>query len=894
LPASFSALTRLTSLSLGKNAFKGTIPASFSLLTGLTYLSFYNNTLSGTLPASLSMLTNLITLYVYNNFLSGSVPPSLLKLPKLLPSEFGRFPQICPAPLYRLGYSEQENNFGVCTLTPAPTRAPTQVPTTFPTLSGAADGLVMPMVGGGFWRWNCSLNCTTASTCSVDGSSHALTGGMLNVTNLSCRNRITSLVLRNNSLYGPLSDVLADSFPALDTVDVSHNYFEGAVPQSLLRVATRRFFPQSSICPEFEVRLGYDELKNDFGICALVPEPSFEVKAVSRVLSVQAAKLSAEANSACEALVIASNVNGPGGINGQWHAGGLNASSLVSCSDGPPVPCEAAECSTIWILPDNTCAVLNERHVTNDMVELDAANTTATIFFKMFPRDLPEGKYNFTAFVPARNRKTWSYFTLAAEFEVVAVADPSLSVLSACQKSRTDQRDHCTSVSTERAVFKSVHVQSTAILVKVLAKDINALPISRTGETISLEVAQSTPAGTWMSHLTLSFNSISRLYEVAIPEVTVECNYTIVLRTLLQTSNPQSLRIAIECDNGYVAETVTGACKPSNRCDSDDQYMDAETLQCKRKPAMAVSGSSTTVLVHVLKTNVTKTAFGTAEVRLSSGDVDPSAPVQWTASLPANTPWLSCDHLSGKVDGQSPANWIQVAVDASGLNDTRGSTFPPAVIAVTSLLTTNGSAAFAQGSDKLSLNVSVSVRAIAYLSEGDLRISLKGHVEPVSLSRIPSGASLIVTVVPRDCDRLIIDRPDQRLELIFSSSLGTYAPRATPLLYATGGAAGVFEAELPGTWLGEPGMYTLAVHTESGSVVSRSFEVVDLNGATIIQGAVVGSLCACVIIGMLVMVYRNPGRAKQLFLSFLNREFKLILSTISEIWDIVGALHLSA
>jgi hypothetical protein len=44
----------------------------------------------------------------------------------------------------------------------------------------------------------------------------------------------------------------------------------------------------------------------------------------------------------------------------------------------------------------------------------------------------------------------------------------------------------------------------------------------------------------------------------------------------------------------------------------------------------------------------------------------------------------------------------------------------------------------------------------------------------------------------------------------------------------------------------------------------------------------------CIIAGMLFMVYRNPGRAKELLLSFLSREIKLLLSTSSEIWDIVG------
>ena len=55
------------------------------------------------------------------------------------------------------------------------------------------------------------------------------------------------------------------------------------------------------------------------------------------------------------------------------------------------------------------------------------------------------------------------------------------------------------------------------------------------------------------------------------------------------------------------------------------------------------------------------------------------------------------------------------------------------------------------------------------------------------------------------------------------------------------------------------------------------------------QGAVVGTLGACIIAGMCFMIYRNPKRAKQLLLSFVTTEFKMLFATTSEVWDIVGA-----
>ena len=43
---------------------------------------------------------------------------------------------------------------------------------------------------------------------------------------------------------------------------------------------------------------------------------------------------------------------------------------------------------------------------------------------------------------------------------------------------------------------------------------------------------------------------------------------------------------------------------------------------------------------------------------------------------------------------------------------------------------------------------------------------------------------------------------------------------------------------------------------------------------------------------MLFMIFRNPKKAKQLVLSFLTNEFKMLLALISEIWDIIGTLNL--
>jgi hypothetical protein len=609
---------------------------------------------------------------------------------------------------------------------------------------------------------------------------------------------------------------------------------------------------------------------------------------------VEVKKTAANASVTFEVLLIASNVNGPGGIGGKWHEGGLNASSQLMCSDGPPVPCETANCSNIWISP---CWIAG--HVSTDTVVIDPSNSAANIVFELLPRALPAGVYNLTVYLPAKNSSngsSWSHYGVSGHFTVVAVADAALSELSACQGG-----DHCMNSSVVQIAspitFKSA--PSTAIVINVVPKDTSGISILRAGEDIAVLLtrhADSSPSVAHKVSLVPSFSPKSMRYEAAIPaaEMTIEGNYSLLLQTAVSTGSPQSLSFVVECASGYVANDRTRNCEASTRCTGDDQYIDARTRECKQKPAMAVSGSSTEVSIRVRKTNQTKAASGTAEVRLTSGDVDPTVPVHWVAAVQRqNASWLSCSVLNGTVDGKSPANRFQLYVNASGLNGTLSSSID--VSSTMSGLSTNGSVTFVQGTDKLVLPVSVSVLAVTYLTEDDVTISSKADRAIVSHSSVPVGTSLRVAVETRDCDRLIVDRPDQPIRLVLTSSLGGYVPQRVALVYKEcERCAGIFEAELSGVWLGDPGTYALEVRSEDPldvSVVTFSFEAFDPSRAQIVQGAIVGTFGACIIAGMCFMIYRNPKRAKQLLLSFVTTEFKMLFTTTSEIWDIVGALR---
>jgi hypothetical protein len=78
LTAITAAAANLQTLNLSKAAIKGTIPASFSTLTALTKLNVAGNALTGNVPSAFSVLkTNLKIVDVRKNKLSGPIPTAL-------------------------------------------------------------------------------------------------------------------------------------------------------------------------------------------------------------------------------------------------------------------------------------------------------------------------------------------------------------------------------------------------------------------------------------------------------------------------------------------------------------------------------------------------------------------------------------------------------------------------------------------------------------------------------------------------------------------------------------------------------------------------------------------------------------------------------------------------
>jgi hypothetical protein len=72
IPASFSNLSHLTSLSLAETGLSGSIPSSFSSLTDLTALVFSRNSLTSSIPSELDTLTKLEVISLSNNLFWSS------------------------------------------------------------------------------------------------------------------------------------------------------------------------------------------------------------------------------------------------------------------------------------------------------------------------------------------------------------------------------------------------------------------------------------------------------------------------------------------------------------------------------------------------------------------------------------------------------------------------------------------------------------------------------------------------------------------------------------------------------------------------------------------------------------------------------------------------------
>ncbi|KAL6996154.1 hypothetical protein U1Q18_006292 [Sarracenia purpurea var. burkii] len=200
IPSSFSNLTNITFINLAMNRLTGLVPPELGKLIDLQALNVSHNHLEGSLPSQLSNCTKLLELDVGYNLLNGSIPSSLRSLTELSTLGLGGNHFTGGAPPFLFEFTVLSNiQLGGNLLggdIPSSIRA-----------SGAVQNLKV-------------LNL----------SNNGLTGQV--PTKFGNLVMLEQLDLSFNNLTGTLADI--GELPSLIEVNVSHNYFTGPIPETLM------------------------------------------------------------------------------------------------------------------------------------------------------------------------------------------------------------------------------------------------------------------------------------------------------------------------------------------------------------------------------------------------------------------------------------------------------------------------------------------------------------------------------------------------------------------------------------------------------------------------------------------------------------------------------------
>ncbi|GKV38467.1 hypothetical protein SLEP1_g46379 [Rubroshorea leprosula] len=240
IPSSLANLTQLTSLDLFNNQFSGPIPTSISNLRQLTGLYLDSNNLSGQIPSSLANLTQLSYLSLSYNLLNGTLPPWIFTLPLLeslyLNHNQLQVPNMFSA-LQNLEILDLSHNNLIG-------KIPNCLPKSLSVLNLQAnyfDG----NIAFGFLE-GCGLRNLNLHGNQMDGllPRSLVNCRMLEVLDVGNNNisgtfphwleslpHLQVLVLRSNKFHGSVQSTKeSPSFPKLRVLDLSSNYFVGALP----------------------------------------------------------------------------------------------------------------------------------------------------------------------------------------------------------------------------------------------------------------------------------------------------------------------------------------------------------------------------------------------------------------------------------------------------------------------------------------------------------------------------------------------------------------------------------------------------------------------------------------------------------------------------------------
>jgi len=193
-------LTHLTSLSLARNSFTGSLPADLGALSLLQSLDLSDNSFAGVIPQSFASLQSLVNLSLANNVFSGSFA-FVLQLPELLYLN-----------LSSNAFSEGLNFNNDVNLVKQAKLVTLDLSNN--KLSGPIDPLVTQLP---------SLSCLNLSSNAFSGSIPPQFGNCIS---------LVALDLSDNQLSGPIPTL--DFMEALVSLNLSGNALTGAVPPQFL------------------------------------------------------------------------------------------------------------------------------------------------------------------------------------------------------------------------------------------------------------------------------------------------------------------------------------------------------------------------------------------------------------------------------------------------------------------------------------------------------------------------------------------------------------------------------------------------------------------------------------------------------------------------------------